>query len=90
MYAISKQDFARMLGVALLYFFCAKLGLLLSLVANSVTLFWPPSGIALAALLIFGVRIWPGVLLGALLGVMLFDNDSSFIPAFEISIGNTL
>jgi len=79
-----------MLGVALLYFFCAKLGLLLSLVANSVTLFWPPSGIALAALLIFGVRIWPGVLLGALLGVMLFDNDSSFIPAFEISIGNTL
>ena len=75
-----------MLGVALLYFSSAKLGLLLSLMGNTVTLFWPPSGISLAALLLFGVRIWPAVLLAALLANM----GSGIVVASEISINNTL
>ena len=84
--ALSKRDFALLGGVALLYFLSAKLGLLLSLLANTVTLFWPPSGIALAALLLFGVRLWPAVLLGAWLA----NQATGFVIALEISIGNTL
>ena len=53
------------LALAGLYFLTAKLGLALSLVGNSATLIWPPSGLSLAALLIFGYRLWPGVALGA-------------------------
>src|SRR6267142_1736790 len=56
------------LGVALLflaYFFTARFGLLLDAVSGFATLVWPPTGIALAALLLFGRRLWPGVLLGA-------------------------
>lgn len=52
--------------MAISYFVTAKIGLSLSLLEHSVTVFWPPSGIALAALLLFGYRLWPGVFLGAL------------------------
>lgn len=45
----------------------AKLGLAYAVVGQTVTLFWPPSGIALAAALIGGYRVWPGIALGALL-----------------------
>jgi diguanylate cyclase (GGDEF)-like protein/PAS domain S-box-containing protein len=46
------------------YFLAAKLGLALALVYNTVTLFWPPSGIALAALLVFGWRVFPAIAIG--------------------------
>ena len=73
-------------GLALLYFLTAKLGLQLSLVGNSVTLFWPSSGIALTALLMFGIRLWPGVFAGSVLGNL----AAGLLPALEISIGSTL
>jgi diguanylate cyclase (GGDEF)-like protein/PAS domain S-box-containing protein len=86
MFALTRKDAARMLGVALLYFLSAKLGLMLALVGKSVTLFWPASGIALTALLVYGVRLWPAVLLGAVLG----NIAEGWLPALEISIGATL
>jgi len=86
MFAFSKKDVALIFGVALLYFLSAKLGLMLSLVGKSVTLFWPASGIALTALLVYGLRIWPGVLLGALLG----NYAEGFLPSLEISCGATI
>ncbi len=86
MFALSKKDVALIFGVALLYFLSAKLGLMLSLVGKSVTLFWPASGIALTSLLVFGLRIWPGVLLGALLG----NYAEGLLPSLEISFGATL
>src|SRR5207248_7102051 len=52
------------LGSALLfavYFVTARLGLRLDAVGGFATLVWPPSGIALAALVLFGPRLWPGV-----------------------------
>jgi CheY-like chemotaxis protein len=49
------------------YFAAAKVGLLLATVGAQVTLVWPPTGIALAALLLGGPRLWPGVVLGATL-----------------------
>src|SRR4051812_24926720 len=53
-------------AVAALYFGSARLGLSLVFSIKQVTAVWPPTGIAFAALLLFGYRIWPGILLGAL------------------------
>src|SRR5438874_1182558 len=58
---------AAIVGLAILYVLAGKLGLSLAVVNSSTTAVWPPTGIAIAALLLFGVRLWPGVLLGALL-----------------------
>ena len=51
--------------VAIAYTAAGKFGLTLAVVNASATAVWPPSGIALAALLIFGSRVWPGIFLGA-------------------------
>jgi hypothetical protein len=54
-------------ALALAYFVAAKLGLELALISPYSTAVWPPTGIALAALLLWGYQLWPGVLIGALL-----------------------
>lgn len=51
--------------LAAFYFGLAKLGLIFALVHGSVTLIWPPSGVAVAALTIWGNRLLPGLALGA-------------------------
>src|ERR687895_1395008 len=56
------------LAVAALYLLTARLGLTLALPPEQkATAVWLPSGIALAALLLLGYRLWPGVWLGAFL-----------------------
>ncbi|MEJ1959553.1 MAG: MASE1 domain-containing protein [Nitrosomonadales bacterium] len=72
--------------MAVLYWLTAKLGLMLALIGYSVTLFWPASGVALTALLIYGLRIWPAIFLGALLG----NGAAGFLPSMEISCGATI
>ncbi|HKY90839.1 MAG TPA: MASE1 domain-containing protein, partial [Nevskiaceae bacterium] len=52
---------------ALAYYVSGRLGLLLAIPPGYATAVWPPSGIALAALLVAGRRCWPGVWLGSLL-----------------------
>jgi hypothetical protein len=52
--------------VAIVYFAAAELGLSLASLHSNVTAVWPPTGIAIASLLIFGRRIWPGIFVGAL------------------------
>jgi two-component system, NarL family, sensor histidine kinase FusK len=74
--------------VSLLYFTAAKLGLMYAVVGNTVTLIWPPSGIALAVLLVSGYRSVPGIALGAFLA-----NAWTGVPLLTvcgITIGNTL
>src|SRR5947209_7558709 len=76
------------LALAGVYFGAAKLGLSLAAVAPQVTVVWPPTGIALAAVLLFGVRTWPGIALGAFLA-----NATALEPplvACGIAVGNTL
>ncbi|MEU9280497.1 MASE1 domain-containing protein [Streptomyces sp. NPDC048342] len=53
--------------VAALYYGSARLGLLQTLVRGQVTPLWPPTGVAVAGLLLRGPRVWPGIALGALL-----------------------
>ncbi|NIB41045.1 hypothetical protein HBA55_15685 [Pseudomaricurvus alkylphenolicus] len=62
---------AIILLVALAYFLTGKLGLLLAIPPGFASAVWPPSGIALAAVLLWGYRAVPGVFLGsALLNTM--------------------
>jgi hypothetical protein len=51
--------------LAAAYVGAAKVGLSMAFVAEQVTVVWPPTGIAPAALLLFGSRAWPGITLGA-------------------------
>src|SRR5881396_2142855 len=54
-------------AIAAVYFGAAKLGLLAAVAQKVVSSAWPPSGVALAALLLLGLRYWPGIALGAFL-----------------------
>jgi len=68
--------------IALFYAVGAKLGFMLALVPHSsVTLFWPPSGIALAALLLRGSRAIPGIFLGAAGSIVLLLPQFAAWPA---------
>lgn len=70
------------------YFFAAALGLSLASVHTNVSPVWPPTGIAIAALLIFGRRLWPAVLIGAFLANLW--TEVSAPVALGIAGGNTL
>ena len=74
--------------IAVVYFAAAELGLSLASVHENVTPVWPPTGIAIASLLIFGLRVWPGVFLGALAANLL--TSIPLASTFGIAIGNTL
>jgi signal transduction histidine kinase/integral membrane sensor domain MASE1 len=71
-----------------LYFVTGKLGLMIAPVGGVVTLIWPPAGISLAALLIFGHSLWPGITLGAFL--VNFLTGAPVTLALEMAVGNTL
>lgn len=74
--------------LALAYFIAAQIGLSLALLGHSVTVFWPSSGIALAVLLLYGLRLWPGVFVGAF-----FANLVSGLPVLSVlgmATGSTL
>jgi PAS domain S-box-containing protein len=74
--------------LATVYFAVAKLGFLAAVVHGVVSSAWPPSGVALAALLLWGPRYWPGITIGAFL-----VNALSGVPlagAVGMGVGNTL
>ena len=56
---------AALIVVAVGYFVLAKLGLRLASINPSASPIWPPTGLALAAVLLGGLRIWPAVFIGA-------------------------
>src|SRR3989441_6866919 len=74
--------------VATAYFAAARWGLRLAFVNPSAAPIWPPTGIALAALLVLGYRVWPGILLGAFLANLL--TAGSVAGSIGIAVGNTL
>jgi len=83
--------FAKPVVVAILaavYFITGKLGLVLASVHASATAVWPPSGIAMAAFLLLGYRVWPGIFLGAFL--VNVTTAGSVATSIGIATGNTL
>jgi len=74
--------------LAVVYHLAARLGLEMAFLQMNTSPVWPPTGIALAALLIFGYKLWPGICLGVLLGFLL--NGAQLNIALGIAFGNTL
>src|SRR3989442_1214530 len=78
----------KILVVAAVYFAAARLGLSFAFLNKSVSPVWPPTGIAIAGILLFGYRMWPGILVGAFLVNLL--TPQSIGVAAAIAMGNTL
>jgi signal transduction histidine kinase len=74
--------------VTLAYWLAAIVSLRLALVHGQVTPIWPPTGIALVAMLVFGRRVWPAVFIAAL--VVNLPIGPSPLGAAFIAAGNTL
>ncbi|WP_373301426.1 MASE1 domain-containing protein [Streptomyces djakartensis] len=77
------------LAVAACYYVSGQLGLLRELVVGGsvVTPIWPPTGVSVAFLLIFGPRCWPGIALGAFFVIMSLTTLSPSV--FGVLVGNT-
>jgi PAS domain S-box-containing protein len=81
-------DVVRMGALCAIYISAAKLGLSLDAVSGFATAVWPPTGIALVALTLFGYRLWPGIALGAFL--VNASAGAPILAAFGMAVGNTL
>lgn len=81
-------DLGKIAGLAAVYWLTGQLGLRIGTVGGFAAPVWPPSGIALVALLLFGRRVWPGVALGAFL--LNLSHGAPAPAAFGIGIGNAL
>jgi signal transduction histidine kinase len=82
------QHWARVGALAAVYVVAARLGLLMDAVSGFATLVWPPTGIALAVLVLGGPRLWPGVAIGAF-AVNWWVGAPPLVAA-GIAAGNTL
>jgi len=74
--------------IAAIYVVAGKLGFAASAVHPVVSSAWPPSGLALAALLLLGFRFWPAITLGAF--VVNYTHDIPALASSVIAVGNTL
>ncbi len=70
------------------YYLAAMLGLSLAFEQVNTSPVWPPSGIAISALLYFGLRSWPGIFIGALIANLI--TETAFQVSLAIAFGNTL
>jgi integral membrane sensor domain MASE1 len=81
--------FTRVVILTAFYFAGGLLGKEASFLSGSIALVWPLSGIALAAILLFGYRFWPGVALGAILFSFMNGVPLGFFT-LGTAIGNTM
>ena len=81
------RDAALVVALAAVYVAAARLGLALDAVAGFATLVWPPTGISLATILLFGFRLWPGIFIGATIANVL--TGAPVGVALGIGVGNT-
>ena len=77
-----------LLGVSVVYFVLAKIGLTLASINSSTSAIWPATGFALAAALIWGYRVGPAVLVASFAANV--TNVGSIYAATAIALGNTL
>jgi signal transduction histidine kinase/ActR/RegA family two-component response regulator len=74
--------------LAIIYVIAGKIGLNLASLNASASPVWPPAGIALGALLLFGYRVWPAISIGAFLTNI--TTAGNMATSLAISTGNTL
>src|ERR1700747_495060 len=78
-----------LIGVfAVVYVIAGKIGLNLASLHASASPVWPPAGIALAAILLLGYRVWPAIFVGAFLVNLTTAGDIA--TSVAIATGNTL
>jgi signal transduction histidine kinase/integral membrane sensor domain MASE1/CheY-like chemotaxis protein len=75
-------------AVFVLYVAAGKFGLQFAFLHDSATAVWAPTGIALAALLLYGLRLWPAILAGAF--IVNLTTSGTLSSSLGIAIGNTL
>ena len=88
---IQSQSLRRLgllVALAAAYFVAGRLGLRFAVVSPNATVVWPPTGIALAALLLAGCDVWPAIMVGAFL--VHLSTTGSVPSAVAIAAGNTL
>jgi signal transduction histidine kinase/CheY-like chemotaxis protein len=88
---LKRYSFRRLsvlLTLAVAYVVAGKLGLQFAFESSSPSPVWPAAGVAIAALLVLGLDLWPGVLLGAFL--MNLTAGGTLATAAGIALGNTL
>jgi signal transduction histidine kinase/integral membrane sensor domain MASE1 len=73
--------------VALAYYLAGRLGLELAYLDGAVAAVWPPAGLGLAVLFLYGLRLWPGIVIGDLL---LADFSTPPGTVLGQTVGNTL
>jgi signal transduction histidine kinase len=73
--------------VALAYYLAGRIGLELAYLDGAVAAMWPPAGLGLAVLFLYGIRLWPGIVIGDLL---LADFSTPFGTVLGQTVGNTL
>jgi signal transduction histidine kinase/ActR/RegA family two-component response regulator len=74
--------------LAAVYFATARAGLALAAANKNVTAVWPPTGIAVSALVLRGFGVWPAITVGAFLANL--DNGAGWAASLLISMGNTM
>ncbi|MGH8741487.1 MAG: MASE1 domain-containing protein, partial [Burkholderiales bacterium] len=74
--------------LAAAYFAAAKLALALAIPPGYATPIWPGSGLALAALLLGGSRLWPGIFLGSAAANLVIE--ASLVASGVIAAGSSL
>jgi signal transduction histidine kinase len=77
-----------LLAIGLVYFAIAKIGLALASIHPNASPIWPPTGLALAAVMLRGYRVWPAIFLGAWLANA--TTAGSVYTSSAIALGNTL
>jgi diguanylate cyclase (GGDEF)-like protein/PAS domain S-box-containing protein len=76
------------LGLAIAYFVAARVCVYLADTGKNPAAIWVPSGIALAALVYFGPRVWPGVFIGSFAANLVVE--LTLPSAILLALGNTL
>ncbi|MBI3715267.1 MAG: PAS domain S-box protein, partial [Betaproteobacteria bacterium] len=79
-------DFRQIAMLSLLFFVATKLAVLVTEHIPNAASVWLPAGIAFAALTLYGLRLWPGIALGGLAGVL--AADLAWLPALMMSAAN--
>jgi signal transduction histidine kinase len=73
--------------VAGAYYLAGRLGLELAYLDGAVAALWPPAGLGLAVLYLYGLRLWPGIVIGDLL---LADFSTPIGTVAGQTVGNTV
>jgi PAS domain S-box-containing protein len=80
-------DVGAVLVLAGVYYAAAKIGLRLAYLNGAVTALWPPVGVGIAVLTLYGPRLWPGIVIGDLLAA---DYSTPLGTVLGQTVGNTL